>query len=108
MMDFEYVATGWGHPGGSAEVKVEYFYFVRFAVGAIAYDCRAASSKGRIEPVVIKKYKIIYNPYDVLYTDTLNALWNEDQLCSHSEAVNFAISYYERQQALAESMMDMD
>ena len=106
-MGFQFIGSGFAYPGGSATVKVEYFYYVRFAVGAIAYDCKAAWNKGSIEPVVIKKYKILYNPYDVLYTDTLNALWNEDQLCSHGEAVQYAISYYERQQAMAEALMDV-
>lgn len=108
MKDFYYVAQGSAYPGGSAIVKVEFFYYVRFAIGSIAYDRKAATNKGKIEPVVVKRYKIMYNPYDVLYTDTLNAKWNEDQLCSHGEAINLAITFYERQQAMAEALMDMD
>lgn len=102
-MNFYYAATGSAYPGGSASIRFQ--YYVRFAVGSIAYDCKNARIKGRIEPVVIKKYRILYNPYDVIYTDTLNAIWNEDELCNHEEAIDLATSYQERRQAMAESFM---
>jgi hypothetical protein len=105
--NFSYVGGGSAHPEGAAPFGVEFFYTIRFAVGSTAYVCRAASRRGRLEPVVIKKFKLLANPSDVLYTDTLNGLWNEDELCTHGEAIQRAIAYYERQQAMAEQLLDM-
>jgi hypothetical protein len=105
-MGYRYRGRGGPHFTGSARITVEYYYSVKYPLGSIAYDIYAAKQKGRIEPVVIKKYKINYNPYDVLYTDTLNALWNEEHLCSHSEAVEYAIGYYEKRQQMAESLLE--
>lgn len=103
-MDFFYAATGGFKVFGTAGVSAEYFYYVRFAAGAKAYDRREAT-RGRLESIVIKRYRIMYNPYDVLYTDTLNSLWNEDQLCSHGEAVDLAMAYYARREAAAEALL---
>lgn len=73
----------------------------------VAYNRQAAQNKGKLEPVVIKKYKLLFNPKDVLYTDTLNGLWNEDHLCSKSEAVSLAIAYNEKMALEAESYLGL-
>ena len=40
--------------------------------------------------------------FHVMYVDTWNGLWNEDELVSHQEAIDLATTYWNRQLALAE------
>ena len=101
--------------GISAEkILVTYNY----AVGSIVYNINKAKI-GILNAVAIKKVRIInsmptpvnnnkipsiYEPIGdrhttILYQDTYNGLWNEDELCSEQEATDLAIAYLERRQA---------
>jgi hypothetical protein len=58
------------------------------------------AKKGVLEKVVIKKVKIIngkltYGQFEVMYVDTYNALWNEWDLVSHSQAIVLATAHYQ-------------
>lgn len=103
-----YTATGGVSVFGTAKVVVDYFYFTKFAIGAIAYSKSAAKNSGKLEPIIIKNYKLLFDPKDVLYKDTLNALWNERHLCTKSEAVALAIIYYQRLSSEAESYFGLN
>ena len=105
MSDFTYAANGGVAVFGKSHVKVEYIYHTKFNIGKVAYSRQAAVSKGRLEGIVIKSYKIIFHLNDVIYTDTLNGLWNERHLCSKSEAVDLAIRYHDRLAAHAEAFL---
>lgn len=63
----------------------------------VVYNIHKAR-RGTLEKVVIKKLKVIDankigGLFQVMYVDTLNGLWNESDLVSHSQAVNLATSY---------------
>tara|TARA_Y100000034_G_scaffold28650_1_gene34459 strand:+ start:380 stop:718 length:339 start_codon:yes stop_codon:yes gene_type:complete len=71
-----------------------------YAVGDILYYKQKAQFQGVLEKVVIKKQRAIRSittqgKIEVTYVDTLNALWNEDELVFHAEAVELATLYFE-------------
>jgi len=71
-----------------------------YAVGDILYYKQKAQFQGVLERVVIKKQRAIRSiatqgKIEVTYVDTLNALWNEDELVFHAEAVTLATVYLE-------------
>lgn len=76
----------------------------RYAEGSCVYNC-LNSIKGKLEKICIKKVRI--NSDIVIYQDTFNGFWNENDLCTHSEALANAIAYWEaKQAALAELIED--
>lgn len=87
--------------GGCAIVTVKKYYTTAFAVGSLVYFVPKAK-KGILYPVAIKKIEAIFQSAalpTMLYTDTLNALYNEDELCGEAEAIQYALAFYEAQQA---------
>lgn len=69
----------------------------KYAEGSILFDCKKAS-KGCLYYVAIKSVRLISNSKThgkivPLYIDTFNELWNEDDLCTESEAREAAIEY---------------
>lgn len=85
---------------GSRSVRIEY----QFAQGSVVYSIKKAR-EGILEAIAIKKV-LIKNPYNnygsvfVLYQDTYNGLWNEEDLCNQAQAVSLATTYLEEQEAL--------
>ncbi len=76
----------------------------RYQPGSIVYICNKAIREGVLEAVCIKNVKIIRNEVTIvpfiLYRDTFNRLWNEEELCNETDARNAAILYLEIQQRL--------
>ncbi len=74
-------------------------FHTTYGQGDIAYNVNKAKV-GVLERVVIKKQRVIRNlktqgMFTVLYIDTLNALWNEFDLVSFSEAKVLATAHIE-------------
>lgn len=72
-------------------------YTIKYPVGSFVYSLQKAK-KGIVHYLVLKKYDLKINAatYDqpiVLYTDTLNWLWNEDELCTQTQAITIATDY---------------
>ena len=70
-----------------------------FAAGDIVFNIDKAR-KGVMERIVIKKIKVINasligGQTEVMYVDTLNALWNEVDLIDYDDALALATAYYE-------------
>ncbi len=94
------VMQGESHCCGISSTKILVTY--RYAEGSILYDCHKAR-KGVLYVVVIKSVKLITNNKTFgktipLYTDTFNALWNENELCTEGDAKILARAYLVQQQ----------
>ena len=73
----------------------------RFPIGGIFYNCKAAR-RGCLEAICIKKYKVYSGiktggAIRLMYVDTLNGLWNEDELCSKTQAIDSAKLFFDWQ-----------
>jgi hypothetical protein len=83
---------------GTRAIGVPY----KFEIGSLVFSV-AKAKKGILQASVIKQIKVVFNArtqgrYLILYTDTFNVLWNEDELCSEADATTFAIAYLENEQ----------
>lgn len=72
-------------------------YVIKYPPYSLVYSI-AKAKIGKLEKIAIKKYRILetkstYNRPVVLYTDTLNFLWEEAELCAQSEAIEYATDY---------------
>lgn len=113
---FFYSATGGIFIDGCAPVEREECLVFRFPIGSRVYICDKACNQGKIEAICIKSVRIIQNqpspwgcfpppvPKHVLYTDTYNTIWEESELCTHEEAIDCAIVYWERVQEEASKL----
>ena len=104
-MDYAYIAKGGISVFGTTKFKFTYIYPTRFAVGEVVYNRDAAEHHGHLEALVIKKHKLLFLPSDVLYTDTVNGLWNERHLCTQSEALSFVAARQDRMGIEAEQLL---
>jgi hypothetical protein len=78
-------------------------YTFPFGPGSIVFNCEKAQ-RGVMEAIAIKCITVVQNIKTgglaiPLYTDTLNGLWNEDELCLEADAKAYAIAYLQQQQA---------
>lgn len=92
-------SNGGSTVSGCALITYCKVYITAFGPGDIVYNINKAK-RGIIEKIVIKNQKIINKSktnglFEVMYIDTLNALWNEWELISHSQAITLATRYYE-------------
>lgn len=99
MATFSETGNGGSTTGGCALITYCKIYVTAFGPGDIVYNVHKAK-RGIMEKIVIKKQKIIDRSktnglFAVMYIDTFNALWNEWDLVSHSQAITLATSYYE-------------
>lgn len=78
---------------GLATLLRNNLYVERYRAGNILYAAHRAR-KGVLEKVVIKKVS------GYLYTDTLNGIWNEEDLVEFDDAVVLVETYIARQEAL--------
>lgn len=108
-MQYDEIGDGGAIPKGCAVISYIRFINALFDIGDVLYNVNAAR-RGRLEKVVIKAKKIA-NPAKtqgtdvVLYIDTLNGLWNEDDLVSYSDA-QLAIANYLADQEAWEAAMN--
>jgi len=80
---FSFQASGGIQVYGKARFFVKYFYAHLYNIAEIVYSRQSASQWGLLEALVIKRIKFPY----LLYTDTLNGLWNEEDLCNRDTAL---------------------
>lgn len=71
----------------------------KYQEGSILYSC-AKSRRGILERICIKTVRVVatrktWGQPVIMYIDTLNTLWNEDELCAEDDAVAAAIDYLE-------------
>jgi len=84
-----------------------HYVITTYGPGDMLYNVHKAR-KGILEKIVIKKPRVVqsaktYGLAISLYVDTLNALWNEDDLVTYDEAVDLATDYCEYQLSLLPS-----
>ena len=109
-MDFVYIASGGIFIDGCALVERTECLVYKYPIGSRVYVCDKACNHGKIEAICVKEVCILQSqaslwgcfppppPTNVLYTDTYNTIWEERELCTHSEALDCAIAYWERVQ----------
>ena len=82
----EYTGTGGITIGGSAHVSRRRAYTRTIQDGDLLY-VRARARAGSLEKVVIKHaIPSVGALHFFLFEDTLNSLWEEDELCSYADA----------------------
>lgn len=109
--DFCYTMNGGIVMGGCAVVTTAKCVTFRFAEGSTVFICDQAASHGKLVAIRIKKVVLInnrttYGAYVPIYIDTLNGRWTEDELCSQSEAIDFAESYLQAQLSEAQTLIN--
>ena len=93
MADFNYVATGGARILGCGGYEYSLFYTTEFAIRDVVYEVQKAKS-GKIASIAIKD--IILPPVgDIIYVDTYNFLWAEDELCDLTTAQQYIQEYLE-------------
>lgn len=96
-MTFNEIGSGGAIISGCSLISFVDILYTTFAQGDVGYNVNKARV-GVLEKVVIKKQKAIRNlkthgKLTVLYIDTFNALWNESDLVSLSNAKTIAVNY---------------
>lgn len=98
-MIYNEVGTGGlGMSGCSISVYVK-SYVTMYGAGDIVYSLPKAK-RGILEKVVIRRTNVLntlltQGAFEVMYVDTLNSLWNEWDLTSHTNALALSKAYYE-------------
>ena len=97
MPEFNETSLGGITIGGCARPQQKHLETTLFAPGDVAFNAYKAR-RGTLEKVVVKKAKLlctrkIAGLQRVLYTDTLNGLWNEDELVDFATAKALAMQY---------------
>jgi hypothetical protein len=115
-MDFVYEGTGNIKISGCAIVSATFCEVFAFAIGSTVYACQKACQRGFLEPVCIKSVRILKSqasqwgcfpppdPKKVMYIDTYNTIWEERELCTHAQAIEHAIAYWQRLAEEAEAL----
>lgn len=101
--NYRYVGSGGVKVGGCAKVTKTIFEFYKFGEGSTVFNIHKAE-KGILEAITIKYIKLINSKKTLgktvhLYVDTLNGLWNENELVDEAEARVLAEMYLEDQLA---------
>lgn len=97
MAIFNEIGNGGAVPKGCAEVSVDEYVAALYDTGDVVYNIHKAR-KGIYERVVIKRQKLVNTTATggiivVTYVDTLNGLWNEDDLVLLAEAQDLVAIY---------------
>lgn len=100
-----YSGTGGPQIIGCAGVRYEIFIDYKFGEGSVVY-LKHKALKGVLEQVAIKKVILVQNRKTFmkmvfLYQDTLNGIYNEDELLTQQDAIDLAVAYHETQKAEA-------
>ena len=98
--------------GGCANVTVKKYYVYKFLEGSVVYFIPKAR-KGILEPHAVKEaiLKVAYgnDAWPIfLYKDSFNAYFNENELCSQDDALQFAKDYYIAQAAILENALQKE
>ncbi|MCO6459277.1 MAG: hypothetical protein J5I93_28540 [Pirellulaceae bacterium] len=97
-MTYNEISSGGIAVGGCVLVEKLYQIVTNFGIGDTLYSS-AKARKGKLEKVVIKVVRIVssrktFGKHVALYMDTLNGLWNEDELVPYDRAVDLINQYH--------------
>lgn len=105
----EYVGSGGVSTGGCASFRVTVFRSYPYGPGDVVYLAYRAR-KGVLERISIKRIEVkskdITDGTPVVYVDQDNFLYNEEELCSESQAISYAMTYYTNLVARLEEMIE--
>jgi hypothetical protein len=98
---YEYIGTGGIGVGGCSDEKATMFKYFRWGPGMTLFICPKAA-QGTLEKITIKRINLVQNRRTYMkiipvYVDTYNCLYNENELCTESEAISAATAYYSQQ-----------
>ena len=110
-MAIQYTATGGVSIFGCATIKHYDYYNYLYGENSIVF-LRHKAVRGVLEKIAIKKVILkqgakgwnnygTYGKIHPLYQDNLNTYYNEEELCTHQEAVELAKIFYENAKAAA-------
>jgi hypothetical protein len=104
---FTYTASGSLRFAGCTSSAACTFLLVKFKEGSFVYLCEKAQ-KGILERLAIRRVKCteIKGQIIALYFDTFNAVYNEEELCTHSEAVAKAKEFHLSQISGVQKLLD--
>lgn len=96
------IGSVFGNSSACAISAKKVLVIYKFAEGSVVFSC-AKAAKGTLEKLVIKEVRLLNNNktylhWVPLYIDTLNGIWNENELCSELDARNLAVNYLQQQQ----------
>jgi hypothetical protein len=102
-MNYSYVGSGTVKTGGCAIVEKYAYIEYKWGENSTLY-VKEKAEKGILERVVIKRVILNSNAKTFLkvipiYQDTLNSLYNENDLIVECDARNLATAYWEARQA---------
>lgn len=97
-----YVGSGGARTGGCAITHRMVYINYRWGENSVVY-AKHKALKGILEKVAIKRVILnqgpkTFNQVVPIYQDTLNSLWNENDLIIESDARELALSYWERRE----------
>ena len=98
-MTYEYIGSGSVKIKGCADTSRHVFITYQWSENSILF-VKKKSMKGILEKIAIKRVILnVKNGSSVIpiYQDTLNSLWNENELVIEQDARDFAIAYWEQQ-----------
>jgi hypothetical protein len=98
----EYVGSGIARFGGCAKTTKTVYIGYKWGENSILY-VKYKAQKGILETVAIKRVllnggKKTFNKIIPIYQDTLNSLWNENDLILAEEARSLALDYWQKRQ----------
>jgi hypothetical protein len=101
-MTYEYIGSGSVKTKGCADTSRHVFITYNWSENSILFVKKKAM-KGILEKIAIKRVILnVKNGFSVIpiYQDTLNSLWNENDLLIEQDARDFAIAYWEQQREI--------
>jgi hypothetical protein len=98
MAIYDEMASGGAVITGCALLKFYDIIVTQYGTGDILYNLKKAKH-GTLEKIVIKyprlaNLKKSQNQITIIYVDTFNGLWNENELIPLSQAVQYAEDYW--------------
>jgi len=91
---------------GCARVEKEIYVLYRWGERSVVY-VKPKAIKGILEKIAVKKVimNLKFGQYKPIYMDTMNSLYNEDELISETEARTLAQDYLDLQkEKIAENL----
>jgi hypothetical protein len=102
-----FTGSGTVYFGGCTKYRLYLYSIYKYQPGDVLFFKNKALV-GKLERVAIKRVRLVNNKQTsgvvtFVYQDTLNALYNEDELVNEYVALQLAKEYYERQMFLTMS-----